>query len=76
MRPMDILSVLDGITEPCAVLSIIFLLSRNVLVCRLLRTNNYVVTAISAQYWGRFPITRCNIGATFPISGQLTVFRG
>ena len=75
MRPMDILSVLDGITEPCAVLSIIFLLSRNVLVYRLLRTNNYVVTAASAQYWGRFPITRCNIGAAFPIPGQLTVFR-
>ena len=69
MRPMDILSVLDGVNEPCAVLSIIFLLSGNVLVYRLLRTNNYVVTAASAQYWGRFPITRCNFGAVFPFSG-------
>lgn len=69
MRPMDILSVLDGINEPCAVLSIIFLLSRNVLVCRLLRTNNYVVTAASAQYWGRFPITRLQYWGRFPIFG-------
>ena len=66
---MDILSVLDGMNEPCAVLSIIFLLSGNVLVYRLLRTNNYVVTAASAQYWGRFPITRLQYWGRFPIFG-------
>ena len=76
MRPMDILSVLDGMNEPCAVLSIIFLLSRNVLVYRLLRTNNYVVTAVSAQYWGRFPLVTAILGPFSHFWGRSLFMKG